>query len=106
MVTDAYGCSKQVSISIQNIVSTTEAENDNEIDIKLTADHIEICALEDNVNELDLYDLRGKKVLHLELQQENLMACKKFNFAKPSGIYIAMITDINGIIYRRRVYKP
>ena len=106
LVTDAYGCSEQVDISIQNMVSISEAEHDNEIDVKLTANHIEICALEDNVNELDLYDLRGKKVLHLELKQENLITCKKFNFVKPSGMYFAIITDINGLVHRRRVYKP
>ena len=106
LVTDAYGCNEQVSISIQNMASTGEAEHDNEIDVKLTADHIEICSSSNNLRTLNLYDLKGKKVLALELQQENLVACKKFNCAKPSGIYIAMVTDINGIVHRRRVYKP
>lgn len=106
IVTDAYGCSQQVSISIQYVASTGEAEHNNEIDVKLTANHIEICASEDNVNELNLYDLRGQKVLYLELQNENLIDCKKFNCAKPSGIYIAMITDMQGIVHRKKLYKP
>ena len=106
IVTDAYGCSQQVSISIQYMASTGEAEHNSEIDVKLTANHIEICASEDNFNELNLYDLRGQKVLYLELQNENLIDCKKFNCAKPSGIYIAMITDMQGIVHRKKLYKP
>ena len=106
LVTDAYGCSEQVTVSIPYIVTVGMDEHENEVDVKLTTNHIEICASEDNVKELDLYDIRGKKVLHLELKQENLIACKKFDFVKPSAIYIAIITDIDGIIYRKRVYKP
>ena len=106
LVTDAYGCSEQVTVSIPYTVTVGMDEHENEVDVKLTTNHIEICASEDNVKELDLYDIRGKKVLHLELKQENLIACKKFDFVKPSAIYIAIITDIDGIIYRKRVYKP
>ena len=106
LVTDAYGCSQQVSISIQNIISTGLDESNNDLDIILTVDHIEICSSSNKLRILNLHDLQGKKVLALDLQQESLTDCKKFTCTKPSGIYIAMVKDINGNIYRKKLYKP
>tara|TARA_B100001287_G_scaffold214719_1_gene183587 strand:+ start:4076 stop:6499 length:2424 start_codon:yes stop_codon:yes gene_type:complete len=106
LVTDAYGCSAQASISIQFMPSAVIAEHERKIDIKLTVDHIEICAPKNHLSELNLYDLSGKNVLSRTLKKENFKDCKKFNFTKPSGIYIAMITEMNGSVHRKRLYKP
>ena len=106
IVTDAYGCSEQVSISIQYIATASNPGYNSDVDVKLAVDHVEICSSQDNLSELNLYDLRGGEVLHLGLKQENLIDCKKFNCTKPSGIYIAMITDMNGNVHRKMLYKP
>lgn len=106
LVTDEYGCEQQVNISIPYVNNSGIDENDIVINIKLTVDHIEICSSKNNLNHLNLYDLRGKEVLNLNLQEENLTDCKKYGCSKPTGIYIAFITDHKGITHRKKLYKP
>ncbi len=106
LVTDAFGCSEAVNISIQNMTTVGAFEHNNEVNINLTVNHIEICSSEDHLKELNLYDLRGKKIIALDLQNENFTDCKKFNCAEPSGIYIALITDSHGMVHRKKLYMP
>ncbi len=106
LVIDAYDCTEQVTISIPYINNAGIPENDNEIDIKMSVDELQICSRQNELNKLDLYNLRGQKVMHLDLQKENLMECKNYYCAKPSGIYIAMLTDSNGLVYRKKIFKP
>ena len=95
-----------MNISIQNMTTVGAFEHNNEVNINLTVNHIEICSSENHLKELNLYDLRGKKIIALDLQNENFMDCKKFHCAEPSGIYIALITDSHGMVHRKKLYMP
>jgi hypothetical protein len=105
VVYDSIGCSIQTDIEIQNLSTVGLQAEAIETNLQIKENYVEFCSQDEELKDLEIFDLKGLNVLSVDLNNRENSECTKYNFHGPSGIYIGILSSPTKRI-RKKLYKP
>jgi len=105
IVYDSIGCSIQTDIEIQNLSTVGLQTESIETNLQIKENYVEFCSKDDELKDLEIFDLKGLNVLSADLNNRGNSECTKYNFHGPSGIYVGIMSSSTKRI-RKKLYKP